>query len=109
MAADAKSVKAIIRASRPKFKCATEIERLHYTCLTFQMFVLQTTCRCACRSREAKLAFAVHAFLLAEGYKLIAVGKRADEEAPGELQGLCNRVACGQPSGETWFRKPCGC
>lgn len=40
------------------------------------------------RSKGAKLAFAVHAFFLAEGYKPVAVGKRADEAAPGDASVL---------------------
>lgn len=35
------------------------------------------------RSREDRLAFAVHAYLLADGYKLVAVGKDADEAPAG--------------------------
>lgn len=33
----------------------------------------------ACRSREDRLAFAVHCYLLADGYKLVAAGRDADE------------------------------
>ena len=35
------------------------------------------------RSRKQRLAYAVHPFLLAQGYKLVAAGKKADEAAPG--------------------------
>ena len=42
------------------------------------------------RSREDRLAFAVHAYLLADGYKLVAVGKDADEAPAGAWgRSLC--------------------
>ncbi len=38
----------------------------------------------ACRSRHDKLAFAVHAFLLAQDYKLVATGAAAEDDSQGE-------------------------
>lgn len=35
------------------------------------------------RSKHDRLAYAVHAFLLADGYKLIATGKDADVPSTG--------------------------
>ncbi len=40
------------------------------------------------RSDADKLAFAVHAFLLAEGYKLVAAGPAAEDEGAGERPDL---------------------
>lgn len=37
-----------------------------------------------CRNKHDQVAFAVHAFMLADGYKLVATGKKADEVSEGE-------------------------
>ncbi len=37
-----------------------------------------------CRNKHDQVAFAVHAFMLADGYKLVATGKKADEANEGE-------------------------
>ena len=36
-----------------------------------------------CRSRHDRLAYAVHAFLLADGYKLVGTGKDAEKAPKG--------------------------
>ena len=36
-----------------------------------------------CRSKQDCVAYAVHAFLLADGYKLVATGKDADKAPKG--------------------------
>ena len=38
---------------------------------------------CACRNAHDRLAFAVHSFLLADGFRLVAVGKDAEEATTG--------------------------
>lgn len=38
---------------------------------------------CLLRSRAARLAYGIHAFFLARGSKLVAVGQEADDADPG--------------------------
>ena len=41
-----------------------------------------------CRSKHDRLAYAIHAFLLADGYKLVAAGKDAEKAPKGECMAL---------------------
>ena len=41
-------------------------------------------CRPTLQSKYDSLAFAVHAFMLADGYKLVAVGDHAERQLAGE-------------------------
>lgn len=41
-----------------------------------------------CRSRQDELVFALHAAVLASGYRLVAVGEQAD------LESMCDLVTC---------------
>lgn len=58
----------------------------------------QPACLAPARSPHDKLAWAVHAFLLAEGFKLVATGAAAEDEITGGLGGLARlatpRQAC---------------
>ena len=45
-----------------------------------------------CRNKHDQVAFAVHAFMLADGYKLVATGKKADEASGGEPLLSCSAV-----------------
>ncbi len=47
----------------------------------------QPACFAAARSAHDKLAWAVHAFLLAEGFKLVATGSAAENEGTGRDAG----------------------
>ena len=74
---------AIIRASRPTFRCepthlVSEVTREDGEEAAPRQVILSFG-----RSREDRLAYAVHAFLLSDGYKLVAAGRDADEAAAG--------------------------
>lgn len=45
---------------------------------------LTNGCSAARRAKAERLAFAVHAFLLAQGFRAVAVGSRAESADPGQ-------------------------
>lgn len=47
----------------------------------------------AARSAHDKLAWAVHAFLLAEGFKLVATGAAAEDEGAGTAASNLGRIS----------------
>ena len=85
---------AVIRASRPQFRWLSSLRSViqrpsGLRCLP--MTLAQDMCRC----RHDKLAFAVHAFLLAQDYKLIAAGQAAEDENRGKrpVSGLSSTAS----------------
>lgn len=77
---------AVVRASRPTFRSSRRWRPRARPLLQApprRSFYTSRAPPCPCRSAHDKLAFAVHAFLLSEGFKLVATGVAAEDESAG--------------------------
>lgn len=94
MAVSKSAVLAIIKLSKPSFKYDLDPPGIQpLACVNSHMHINQCALHspgCSIRgplylfrSRAARLAYAIHAFFLARGATVVAVGQEADDADPG--------------------------
>lgn len=84
------SVLGILRLARPQFRYVHPTSdpmfvqyTRHYVETYNLLYLLFIVCLFACRCEDDKVAYALHAYIMAQNYKLVAVGPQAD--VPSEV------------------------